>query len=111
MLLLSIQPQKTTVLEEDRDILYKLYTECKDSKDKIRYMALYAISRNFTVEDAAAFVYVEESTVYDWIQRWKSEKNLYDKPRSGRPPKITKDDEKEIRRLIDESNPKKYSIN
>ncbi len=34
-----------------------------------------------------------------------------DKPRSGRPQKLTEEDEKEIKELIDENDPKKHRIN
>ena len=99
------------MLEGDTNILGDLYKTCKDPKEKIRYAALYAVSRGKDVRTVATVIDVEESTVYDWINRWILEKGVSDKPRSGRPPKITKDDEKEIRRLIDENDPKKYGIN
>ncbi len=38
-------------------------------------------------------------------------RKISDKARSGRPPKITDDDEKEIHCPIDEKDPKKYGIN
>ena len=99
------------MLEGDSNILGDLYKNCKDVKEKIRYEALYAVSRGKPVKDVADIIAVEESTVYDWIHRWESEESISDKPRSGRPTKITKDDEKEIRRIIDENDPKKYGIN
>ena len=99
------------MLEGDRDVLHKQYTECKDYKEKIRYQALYAISRNFSVEDTAAFLDVEESTVYDWIHKWQQEKEVKDKPRSGRPEKLTEKDDEEIRDIIDNKSPKDFGIN
>ena len=99
------------MLEEDRDLLSKLYYECKDYKEKIRYQALYAISRNFSVEDAAAFVDVEESTIYDWIRRWEKERNVKDKPRSGRPSKLTEEDDKDLKNILDKKSPKDFGIN
>lgn len=99
------------MLENDSNVLRELYRNCKDGREKIRYQTLYAVSRGISVKDSAKFVDVEESTVYDWINKWILDKNASDKPRSGRPPKITKDDEKEIRRLIEENDPKKYDIN
>ncbi len=99
------------MLENDSNILGDLYKNCKDPKEKIRYAALYAVSRGRDVRTVADIMDVEESTVYDWINKWIFDKNIRDKPRSGRPPKITKDDDKEIRRLIDENDPKKYGIN
>jgi len=99
------------MLDSDSNILGDLYKNCKDAKEKIRYAALYAVSRGKDVKTVADIMDVEESTVYDWINRWISDKNASDKPRSGRPPKITKDDEKEIYRLIEENDPKTYGIN
>lgn len=100
----------TIMLEGDTDILGDLYKDCNDAKEKIRYEALYAVSRGNNVKTVANIVAVEESTVYDWINRWETERNISDKPRSGRPEKITEDDEKEIKRLLDEKDPKKYGI-
>ncbi len=99
------------MLENDSNILGDLYKNCKDSKEKIRYEALYAVSRGKDVRTVAEIIDVEESTIYDWINKWILEKKVSDKPRSGRPSKITEKDEKEIRRLIDENDPKKYGIN
>ncbi len=100
----------TTMLEGDSGILGGLYKTCKDAKEKIRYAALYAVSRGNSVKAVANIIAVEESTVYDWINRWILEKSVSEKPRSGRPSKITKEDEKEIHRLLDEGDPKKYGI-
>jgi len=101
----------TIMLEGDTDILGDLYKNCKDAKEKIRYQALFAVSRGNNVKNVANIIAVEESTVYDWINRWERDRDVSDKPRSGRPEKITEDDEKEIKRLLDEKDPKKYGIN
>lgn len=99
------------MLEEDRDILHKRYSECKDYKEKIRYQALYGVSRNLSVIDIAAVLDVEESTIYDWIHRWEEERNVKDKPRSGRPEKLTKEDDKDLKDLLDNKSPKDFGIN
>jgi transposase len=99
------------MLESDSNILGDLYKTCKDSKEKIRYEALYAVSRGNDVKTVANIIAVEESTIYDWIKKWELEESVADKPRSGMPKSITKDDEEEIKRLIDENEPKKYGIN
>ncbi len=44
------------MLEEDRNILYKSYKECKDY-EKIRYQVLYAVSRN--IEDCKQLDLIE----------------------------------------------------
>ncbi len=99
------------MLENDSDILKDLYKNCKDVKEKLRYEALYAVSREKNVATIADILDVEESTVYDWIHRWEEERNISDKPRSGRPEKLTDKDEDEMKRLIDENDPKKYGLN
>jgi hypothetical protein len=45
------------------------------------------------------------------MHRWEEELDVKDKPRSSRLEKVTEDDEKEIKRLIDENYPKKYDLN
>ena len=57
------------MLENDSNTLRERYRKCKDAKEKIRYTTLYAVSRGFSVAEAAKFVDVEESTVYDWIKK------------------------------------------
>jgi transposase len=99
------------MLESDSNILGDLYKNCKDAKEKIRYEALYAVSRGNDVKTVADIIAVEESTVYDWIHRWEAERSVSDKPRSGSPPKLTEEDEKEIKELIAENDPKRYGIN
>ena len=99
------------MLEGDSNILGDLYKSCKDAKEKIRYAALYAVSRGKDVKTVAEIMDVEESTVYDWIKKWILDKSVSDKPRSGRPQKLTKEDEKEIKGLIEENDPKRYGIN
>ncbi|MGQ9720199.1 MAG: hypothetical protein ACUVXA_02625 [Candidatus Jordarchaeum sp.] len=32
---------------------------------------------------------MDEATIYRWIERWQVERNLADKPKGGRPPKLT----------------------
>ena len=59
----------TSMLENDSNTLRERYRKCKDAKEKIRYTTLYAVSRGFSVAEAAKFVDVEESTVYDWIKK------------------------------------------
>ncbi len=99
------------MLESDSNTLGDLYKNCKDAKEKIRYEALYAVSRGNDIKTVADIIAVEESTVYDWVHQWEAERTVSDKPRSGRPPKLTKEDDKEIKQLIDENDPKKYGIN
>jgi len=99
------------MLENDSNILKELYKKCKDAKEKLRYGALYAVSRGKNVVIIADILAVEESTVYDWIHKWNEERDVSDEPRSGRPKKLTDEDDDKIKHLIDENDPKKYGLN
>ena len=99
------------MLENDSSILKDLYKTCKDAKEKLRFGALYAVSRGKSVVIIADILAVEESTVYDWIHQWEKERNVSDKPRSGRPLELTTEDDEEMKRLINENEPKKYGLN
>ncbi len=70
LLVLAIQHKLTNMLEGDSNVLGGLYRNCKDAREKIRYAALYAISRGNNVKNVANIIAVEESTVYGWIHRW-----------------------------------------
>jgi transposase len=99
------------MLEEDEPLLRDLLKKCKDVKEIERYAALHGVSVGVSVSQISRILDVEESTIYDWINKWTSERSIKDKPRSGRPPLITKEDEKEIKDLLDENDPKKHGIN
>lgn len=99
------------MLEEDEPLLRDLLKKCRDVKEIGRYAALHGVSVGVSVPQISKILDVEESTVYDWIHRWESERSVKDKPRSGRPSLITKEDEKEIKDLLDENDPKKHGIN
>lgn len=99
------------MLEKDSNTLRYLYKICEDATEKIRYEALYAVSRGNTVETVANIIAVEESTVYDWIHRWEKERNVSDKPKSGRPPAFIEEEKKELKDLIDENDPRLHGAN
>ena len=99
------------MLEEDLNTLRTKYKECKDATEKLRYGALYAVSRGKSVNAIAEILDVERSTIYDWIEKWKTDGNLGDKPRSGRPSKLTEEDDKEMADLLENKPPKDFGIN
>ena len=99
------------LFEEDRDILRELARKSKDPKERERLRALYILSIGETVERVMVFFAVEESTVYRWIDKWKEDRNMHDKPRDGRPPSIGPDEKKEIKELVNENDPRKHGIN
>ena len=99
------------MLEEDEPLLRKLAKECDDAEEKVKYYALHAISVGDSVADTAKLFLVERQTIYDWIDRWKEDSNVSNKPKSGRPESLDMDDKKKMKSLIDEDYPKKYGIN
>ena len=99
------------MLEEDEPLLRQKAKECKSAEENIRYYALHAVSKGKSVTEAAELFLVERQTVHDWINRWKEEKDLSNKPKSGRPESITEKEDEEMKKLIDEKAPHSHGIN
>ncbi len=99
------------MLEEDEPLLRKLAKECDDAEETVRYYALHSISRGKSVTETADIFLVERQTIYDWIERWKKDSSISNKPKSGRPESLGDGDKKTIKDLIDENDPKKYGVN
>lgn len=55
-----------------------------------------------------SFFFVDEETIRLWITKWDGKKDVRDKQRSGKPPKLTKEQEKEICDLVDGNNPQEH---
>jgi len=99
------------MLEEDEQALRELAKSCRDAKEKMRYLALHALSIGQPVALVAKIFCVDESAIYRWVDQWQKEKNLADKPRTGRPPILDEKKKEEIKRLVAEKDPKEYGIN
>ena len=91
--------------------LRELARACKDYKERERLRALYALSIGKPFNLVSEIFCVDEETVRKWIHRWEEEKSLKDMPRDGRPPSLGDGDKKEIKRLVEENNPKKHGLN
>lgn len=97
-------------LQNDSEQLKKLLEEQQiTEKDRIR--ALYAISIGHSVEEVAKMFLVDEQTIYNWINKWREEGNVINEPKSGRPPAFTDKEKRELKRLVDENDPKSQGIN
>jgi transposase len=96
--------------KEDSLLLQEQAKRSKDAKERERLRALYAINVGYPIQRVAEIFCVDQGTIYRWIERWQEDKNLLDKPKRGRPGRITEDDKRVIRALINEGNPKKYGI-
>jgi transposase len=99
------------MLEEDEQALRKLAKSCKDANAKVRYLALHALSIKKPVQLVADIFCVDRTSLYNWVVKWKEEKNLEDEPREGRPNVLSDEQKLEIRNLLEENNPKSYGIN
>lgn len=91
---------------QEYDELYELYRREKDAKAKQRMAAILARWDGVPVKDVAHQQRVSRVTVTNWIKRFNKEgvKGLYDKPRSGRPPKM---DWKQLKEVLLQS-PEKF---
>ena len=99
------------MLEEDAPALQKLAKQSKDYREVQRLRALYALAIGEPVARVAQIFDVDDSTIYEWISKWKEEHDVQDEPRSGCPPELSDEDKKEIRRLVEEGEPKKRGVN
>ena len=98
------------MLESDQHQLRSLAKACKDAAEKIRLLALHAISIGNSVPHTAAVFCVDEATIRRWITRWEEERDLSNKAKGGRPPKLTAQDRKKLRKRIKENNPRKFGF-
>ncbi len=99
------------MIEQDENILRELAAHCKDAKEKVRLLALHAVSKSYTVDAVADIFCVDDSTIRDWINKWLAERNVSDHERSGRPPVLSDKDKTTIKKLIQEDDPKKHGVN
>lgn len=99
------------MLEEDSELLERMAKYCKDVKEALRLRALRIVSLGYSVSDVAEMFDVEESTIYDWIKRWIENKKMDDKPRSGRPEVLSKQEKEDLKEVIEKKTPKDFGIN
>jgi len=99
------------MLEEDEPLLRQKAKDCKNAEEKIRYYALHAVSSGKSIMETAELFLVERQTIHEWIVRWEKERDLSNRPKSGKPPVFTEDEKKELKDLIDEGDPQRHGIN
>jgi transposase len=97
---------RTLKLHFPNDALPTLDTFLKQTKEARVFRRAQAVrsvvkgQRLQTVSDALSFTY---SALRKWVHRFASQgtQGLVDRPRSGRPPKLTCEGEKHLNRLVD----------
>lgn len=82
--------------------------ECKG----IRQISCTSCSKYWERGPLVAEIFcVDENTIYEWARRWREKKDLSDEPESGRPSAFNEEERKELKDLVDKSNPQDRGIN
>ena len=99
------------MLEKFSEDLRQQASECKEYKERERLRALYALSIGQSLALVAEIFCVTAETLCAWALKFEEEKSVKDEPRSGRPPALDEAGERELKRLVEESDPKKHGVN
>lgn len=99
------------MLEKDSKLLQELASQSKDYKERERLRALYAVSIGQPIALVCKIFCVTDDTIRNWITKWEEERSLKDNERSGRPPLLSQEDERELKQLVEENKPRKHGIN
>ncbi len=77
----------------------------KSARARMRAHAILLSSKGFSIDDIAFIIDAHRESVSSWIDRWNKHKikGLYDRPRSGKPPKLTDTEIKTVIELIKEN--------
>ena len=97
-------------MNEEQEMLLQLYKKAETGRENMRYHALLLVKTGTTITYVSRIFYVDEETVRVWMKKWDEDKNIQDKQRSGKKPKLTKGQE-ELCELVDENNPQKHGYN
>jgi len=91
--------------------LESLYKKEKDSKAKVRLQAAILRKKNKTLTAISDVVHYSFTTVGDWLRRLHTEgiDRRYSKKPTGRPAWLTKQQKKELGRILDKS-PKEHGL-
>ena len=78
--------------------LERRYKEEKDSKVKLRILMVLRVKEGASTTRLAKELHVHHTTVSNWVKRFNREgfDGLRDRPRSGRPPKISHEELREV---------------
>jgi len=90
--------------ENQRHTLAEIMTHDAIPRARVRAHSILLSSQGLKIKEIAKVYQVDRDTVSTWIKKWeKAEmKSLYDKPRSGRPSKLTPEEKDLARQYIKE---------
>ncbi len=81
--------------DEQRHVLEMTVKQDASSRARARAHSILLSSRGTTINEIATIYQVDRDTVSSWIKNWEQQgiESLHDKPRSGRPPKLTPEEQ------------------
>lgn len=90
--------------EDQRPTLVDIMTHDVTPRARARAHSILLSSEGLQIKDIARVYQVDRDTVATWIKKWEKEgiESLYDKPRSGRPAKLTPEEKTLARQYITE---------
>ena len=88
---------------QERDELERM-TQQEVGRVALRAQMILLSTRHFTAPEIADIQSTSDVTVYKWLARFNEEgpEGLYDRPRSGRPPKVDEEAEQVIEETMSE---------
>ena len=90
--------------EAERVTLREAWKEGPTGRVRQRAHALYLSAQGYRIPQLVPIFEVDRDTLSGWIDDWEREGlvGLYDKPRSGRPPIYSVEEQHRLRELVDE---------
>jgi transposase len=83
------------LIDTQRDLLENTMTHDASPRARARAHSLLLSARGMTITEITTIYPVDRDTVATWIRKWEHDgpESLHDKPRSGRPPKLTPEEQ------------------
>jgi len=90
--------------ENQRHTLAEIMKHDAIPRARVRAHGILLSSQGMRIKEIAKIYQVDRDTVATWIKKWEQSgmASLYDKPRSGRPPKLTPEEKDLARQYIKE---------
>src|SRR2546429_8106893 len=102
-----MRPLKSHFPDHALTTLETMLKQTKEARVFRRAQAVHAVVVGQHVSAVSATFHVANSALRKWVQRFAQEgpQGLLDRPRSGRPPKVTCELEQHLNRLVDQDPP------
>ena len=84
------------LIDTQRDILENTMTHDASPRARARAHSLLRSAQGMTINAITKISQIDRDTVSTWIRTWEHDgpASLHDQPRSGRPPKLTPEEQK-----------------